>query len=99
MIFFGTSSPKFISLVVNSVDTRFIPGWEPYLPYSGEISQVEDVVELGWCGQHLNLDLLPHLASGEHERGHRGDDLSREAALLHKIRYPFNAERWVCARP
>ncbi len=29
------------------------------LPNPGQISQVEDIVELGWSGQHLDLHLLP----------------------------------------
>ena len=37
------------------------------LPDTTEISQVEDVVKLGRCRQHLRLRPLPQLACGRHQ--------------------------------
>ena len=53
-----------------------------YLPDPGQISQVEDVVELGGRGQHLDLDLLPALARGQNEARDCLHDFFGESTLL-----------------
>ena len=54
------------------------------LPDPGQITQVEDVVELGGSGQHLDLDLLPQVSSCRHQALHQLYHLIRETAFLQK---------------
>jgi len=53
-----------------------------YLPDPTEVSEIEDVVELGWCWQHLHLCLLPQLACSWHKTINNTQDVFREATLL-----------------
>lgn len=71
-------------LQTNKVSVRVpkILNCQFYLPDSGQISQVEDVVELGWRGQHLDLDLLPQDTSGDHQGFHQLHNLVSKATLL-----------------
>lgn len=48
------------------------------LPDSAQVTQVEDVVELGGGGQHLDLDPLPHLPRGRHKGVNQFTDFLRE---------------------
>lgn len=58
-----------------------------YLPNPGQISQVEDIVELGWGGQHLDFGLLPQVTGCWDQPFHQLTDLRRETALLRNFSY------------
>lgn len=53
-----------------------------YLPDPTEISEVENIVELGWRWQHLDLSLLPQPARSWHKTINHTQDFFREATLL-----------------
>ena len=55
---------------------------DSHLPDSREISEIEDVVEFGWCGQHLNLGLLPEMSCRRDQGFHQLVDLVGEPSLL-----------------
>ena len=45
-------------------------GVDHALPDARQIPEVEDIVKLGWCGEHLDLGKLPEAAC----YGHKGSD-------------------------
>ena len=65
-----------------------------YLPNSGQVSQVEDVVKLGRCRQHLDLDFLPEFTGGQHQWRNRRHNVLWKAALLHNTAISMNAIVW-----
>ena len=56
-----------------------------YLPNSTKISQIEDVVKLGWRGKHFNLRFLPKLPRAWHQRINHLLQLCRESPLGVKV--------------
>lgn len=52
------------------------------LPDSTQVTQVENVMELGGGGQHLDLDLLPHLPGGWHKGVNQLTDILWEFTAL-----------------
>ena len=52
------------------------------LPDSTQVTQVENVMKLGGGGQHLDLDLLPHLPGGWHKGVNQLTDILWEFTAL-----------------
>jgi len=59
-----------------------MPHTHTHLPDAAEISQVEDVVKLGWSWKHLGLRSLPQFASRRHQHVHHSKHFRTEVTFL-----------------
>lgn len=64
----------------------------PYLPDSTEISQIENVMELGRRRQHLDLSFLPELSRSRHQRNNHFLNFCLKTALVVEVATAYRAE-------
>ena len=65
-------------------------GHEYYLENSWQVSKVENIVELGRSGQHLDFSFLPQMTSCSDQLKHKLVDFFRETSFLVNRQHGFN---------